>query len=178
MVECPIRLQKLYVLEYPFSSLLFLLVVVILEWVVVLALAALVEDLVVSLASAALVEGLVASLALAVLLEGLVALHSYLLPHHFSVVSLPFITIMTGDLAAQVTDQDMDQVTAAALVIALIQTLAAQILVTQILAAKILAAKILAAKILATQILAVQILNLVDTVELTIRLPTTKNQLK
>lgn len=146
------------------SEDVFLLVVVILEWVVVLA-------------SAALVEGLVASLALAALLEGLVALHSYLLPHHFSVVSLPFITIMTGDLAAQVTDQDMDQVTArvtaAALVIALIQTLAAQILVTQILAAKILAAKILA-----TQILAVQILNLVDTVELTIRLPTTKNQLK
>ena len=135
------------------SEDVFLLVVVILEWVVVLALAALVEDLVVSLASAALVEGLVASLALAALLEGLVALHSYLLPHHFSVVSLPFITIMTGDLAAQVTDQDMDQVTAAALVIALIQTLAAQIL-------------------------AVQILNLVDTVELTIRLPSTKNQLK
>ena len=159
------------------SEDVFLLVVVILEWVVVLALAALVEDLVASLALAALVEGLVASLALAALLEGLVALHSYLLPHHFSVVSLPFITIMTGDLAAQVTDQDMDQVTArvtaADLVIALIQTLAAKILV-----AKILAAKILAAKILATQILAVQILNLVDTVELTIRLPSTKNQLK
>ncbi len=110
------------------------------------------------------------------------ALHSYLLPHHFSVVSLPFITIMTGDLAAQVTDQDMDQVTArvtaAALVIALIQTLAAQILAAQILAAQILAAQILAAQILATQILAVQILNLVDTFELTIRLPIKKNQLK
>ena len=156
------------------SEDVYLLVVVILEWVVVLeivmdvvvilALAALVEDLV------ALVEGLVASLVLAALLEGLVALHSYLLPHHFSVVSLPFITIMTGGLVAQVTDQDMDQVTArdrataAALVIAPIQTLAAKILATQILAVKILA----------VQILAVQILILVDIVELTIRLPTTK----
>lgn len=144
------------------SEDVYLLVVVILEWVVVLEI---VMDVVVILALAALVEGLVASLVLAALLEGLVALHSYLLPHHFSVVSLPFITIMTGGLVAQVTDQDMDQVTArdrataAALVIAPIQTLAAKILATQILA---------------VQILAVQILILVDIVELTIRLPTTK----
>jgi hypothetical protein len=136
----------------------------------VVATLVLVMAVVVTLALAALVEDLVASLALAVLLEDLVALHSYLLPHHFSVASLPFITIMTGGLVAQVTDQDMDQdmdqvtarATAAVLVIAPIQTLAAQIL----------AAQILAAQILVTQILAVQ--TLVDTAELAIPLPTTK----
>jgi len=89
---------------------------------------------------------LVASLALAVLLADLVDLHSYLLPHHFSEASLPFIMIMTGDLVAQVTVR----ATTATLVIApIIQTLAAQILATPIA-------------------------TLVDTVELTIRLPTTK----
>jgi len=116
----------------------------------------LVMAVVVTLALAALVEDLVASLVLAVLLEDLVALHSYLLPHHFSVASLPFITIMTGGLVAQVTDQVTVRATAAA----------------QILAAQILAAQILAAQILVTQILAVQ--TLVDTAELAIPLPTTK----
>ena len=89
---------------------------------------------------------LVASLALAVLLADLVDLHFYLLPHHFSEASLPFIMIMTGDLVAQVTVR----ATTATLVIApIIQALAAQILATPIA-------------------------TLVDTVELTIRLPTTK----
>lgn len=106
----------------------------------------LVMAVVVTLALAALVEDLVASLVLAVLLEDLVALHSYLLPHHFSEASLPFIMIMTEDLVAQVTVR----ATTATLVIApIIQTLAAQILATPIA-------------------------TLVDTVELTIRLPTTK----
>jgi hypothetical protein len=81
-----------------------------------------------------------------ILLADLVDLHSYLLPHHFSEASLPFIMIMTEDLVAQVTVR----ATTATLVIApIIQTLAAQILATPIA-------------------------TLVDTVELTIRLPTTK----
>ena len=106
---------------------------------------ALVETLVLVMALVATLA-LVASLALVVLLADLVDLHSYLLPHHFSEASLPFIMIMTGDLVAQVTVR----ATTATLVIApIIQALAAQILATPIA-------------------------TLVDTVELTIRLPTTK----
>ena len=113
---------------------------------VALALAmALVANLVLVMALVATLA-LVASLALAVLLADLVDLHFYLLPHHFSEASLPFIMIMTGDLVAQVTVR----ATTVTLVIApIIQTLAAQILATPIA-------------------------TLVDTVELTIRLPTTK----
>ena len=119
-------------------ALVMALVVTLALVMALVAILALVMALVATLA-------LVASLALAVLLADLVDLHFYLLPHHFSEASLPFIMIMTGDLVAQVTVR----ATTATLVIApIIQALEAQILATPI----------------AT----------IDTVELTIRLPTTK----